>query len=69
MYHPTLLIKMKTSMIPIDLKMNTNYTKAMNMRNEHGQFAINIGATSILDQPFLDDDDVSQDSCDDDDTP
>ena len=38
------------------------------MRNEHGQFAMNIGATSILDQPYLDDDDVSQDSSDEDDT-
>ena len=24
----------------------------LNMRNEHGQFAMSIGATSILDQPF-----------------
>ena len=38
------------------------------MRNKHGQFAMNIGATSILDQPYLDDDDDSQDSSDDDDT-
>ena len=37
------------------------------MRNGHGQFAMNIGVTSILDQPYLDDDD-SQDSSDDDDT-
>ena len=29
------------------------------MRNEHGQFAMSIGATSILDQPYLDDDDDS----------
>ena len=36
------------------------------MRNEHGKFAINIGAISILDQPYLDDDDDSQDSSDDD---
>ena len=35
---------------------------AMNMRNEHGQFAMSIGATSILDQPYLDDDDDSQSS-------
>ena len=42
--------------------------QALNMRNEHGQFAMNIGATSILDQPYLDDDDDSQDSSDDDDT-
>ena len=41
--------------------------QALNMRNEHGQFAMNIGATSILDQSYLDDDD-SQDSSDDDDT-
>ena len=40
--------------------------QALNMRNEHGQFAMNIGATSILDHPYLDDD--SQDSGDDDDT-
>ena len=39
----------------------------LNKRNEHGQFAMNIGANSILDQPYLDDDD-SQDSSDDDDT-
>ena len=38
------------------------------MRNQHGQFAMNIGASSILDQPYLDDDDDSQDSSDDDDT-
>ena len=37
------------------------------MRNEHGQFAMNIGATSIFDQIYLDDDD-SQDTSDDDDT-
>ena len=42
--------------------------QALNMRNEHGQFAMNLGATSILDQPCLDDDDDSQDSSDDDDT-
>ena len=42
-------------------------TPHLNMRNEHGQFAMNIGATSILDQSYLDDDD-SQDSSDDDDT-
>ena len=40
---------------------------ALNTRNEHGQFAMNIGATSILDQPYLDDDDDSQDSSDEDD--
>ena len=40
--------------------------QALNMRNEHGQFAMNSGATSILDQTYLDDD--SQDSSDDDDT-
>ena len=39
---------------------------AMNMRNKHGQFAMSIGATSILDQPYLDDDDDSQDSSDED---
>ena len=37
------------------------------MRNEHGRFAMNIGATSIFDQTYLDDDD-SQDTSDDDDT-
>ena len=41
---------------------------ALTMRNEHGQFAMSIGATSILDQPYLDDDDDSQDSSDEDDT-
>ena len=40
---------------------------ALNMRNKHGQFAMSIGATSILDQPCLDDDDDSQDSKDEDD--
>ena len=29
--------------------------QALNMRNKHGQFAMNIGATSIFDQPYLDD--------------
>ena len=38
----------------------------LNMRNEHGQFAMSIGATSILDQPYPDDDD-SQDSSEEDD--
>ena len=37
---------------------------ALNMRNKHGQFAMSIGATSNLDQPYLDDDDDSQDSSD-----
>ena len=32
-----------------------------------GSFAMSIGATSILDQPYLDDDDDSQDSSDEDD--
>ena len=41
--------------------------QALNMRNEHGQFAMNIGATSILDQTYLDDDDC-QDTSDDNDT-
>ena len=40
---------------------------ALNMRNEHGQFAMSIGATSTLDQPYLDDDDDSQDSSEEDD--
>ena len=40
---------------------------ALNMRYEHGQFAMSIAATSILDQPYLDDDDDSQDSSDEDD--
>ena len=44
------------------------FYQALNMRNKHGQFAMNIGATSILDQQCLDDDDDSQDSRDDDDT-
>ena len=42
--------------------------QALNVRNEHGQFAMSIGATSILDQPYLLDDDDSQDSSDEDDT-
>ena len=41
--------------------------QALKMRNELGQFAMNIGATSIFDQIYLDDDD-SQDTSDDDDT-
>ena len=40
---------------------------ALKMRIAHGQFAMNIGATSIFDQVYLDDDD-SQESNDDDDT-
>ena len=40
---------------------------ALNMRNEHGQFAMSIAATSILDQPYQDDDDDSQDSSEEDD--
>ena len=59
-----------------DEDINANYGfedehqlyQALNMRNEHGKFAVNIGATNILDQPYLDDDDDSQDSSDDDDT-
>ena len=31
--------------------------QAMKLRTEHGKFAMNIGATSILDQAYLDDDD------------
>ena len=42
--------------------------QALNMRSERGQFAMNICATSIMDQPYLDDDDDSQDSSDDDDS-
>ena len=42
-------------------------SQALSMRNEHGQFAMNIGATSIFDQTYLDDDD-SKDTSDDDDT-
>ena len=41
--------------------------QALNMRNEHGQYAMNIDATSIFDQIYLDDED-SQDTSDDDDT-
>ena len=41
--------------------------QALNMRNEHGQFAMNIGATSIFDPTYQDDDD-SKDTSDDDDT-
>ena len=41
--------------------------QAMKLRTEHRQFAMNIGATSILDQAYLDDDD-SQASNDDDDS-
>ena len=41
--------------------------QAMKLRTEHGQFAMNIGATNILDQAYLDeDDDDSQVSNDDD---
>ena len=42
--------------------------QALKLRNEHGHFAMNIGATSILDQTYLDDDDDSQDTDDDDET-
>ena len=40
--------------------------QALNMRNEHGQFVMNIGATCIFDQIYLDSDD-SQDTSDEDD--
>ena len=41
--------------------------QAMKLRAEHGKFAMNIGATNILDQAYLDDnDDDSQASNDDD---
>ena len=39
--------------------------QALKSRNEHGQFAMNIGATSILDQTYLDDDDSQDDDVDD----
>ena len=42
--------------------------QALNMRNKHGLFTMNIGATSIFDQIYLDGD-GSQDTSDDDDTP
>ena len=42
--------------------------QALNMRNKHVQFSMNIGALSISGQPYLDDDDVSHDSSDDNDT-
>ena len=38
--------------------------QAMKLRTEHGNFAMNVGATRILDQAYLDDDD-SQGSNDD----
>ena len=41
--------------------------QALNMRNKNGQFAMNIGAASIFDQTYQDDDD-SQDTSDADDT-
>ena len=41
--------------------------QALNIRNEHGQFVMDVGATSISDQPYLDDDDDSEYSSDDDD--
>ena len=31
--------------------------QALDLRNEHGQYAMNIGATSIFDQIYMDDDD------------
>ena len=42
--------------------------QALKLRNEHGQFAMNIGSTSIFDQIYLDDDDSQDTSDDDDDT-
>ena len=36
--------------------------QAMKLRTEHGKFAMNIGATNILDQAYLDDDDDDDDS-------
>ena len=41
--------------------------QVLNIRNKHRQFVMNTGATSILDQPYMDDDN-SQDFSDDDDT-
>ena len=41
------------------------FYQAMKLRTEHGQFAMNVGATSMLDQVYMDDDD-SQGSNDDD---
>ena len=41
---------------------------ALKLRNEHGKFAMNIGATSIFDQIYLDDEDSQDTSDDDDDT-
>ena len=38
--------------------------QTMKLRTEHGQFAMNIGATIILGQAYLDDDDDSQASND-----
>ena len=42
--------------------------QALNMRNKHGHFAMSTGVTSILNQPYQDNDDDSQDSSDEDDT-
>ena len=39
----------------------------MKLRTEHGKFAMNIGATNILDQVYLDDDDDDSQASDDDD--
>ena len=41
--------------------------QAMKLRTEHGQFAMNIGATNILDHAYLDDDDDDSQASNDDD--
>ena len=41
--------------------------QAMKLRTEHGKFAMNIGATNILDQVYLDDDDDDSQASNDDD--
>ena len=54
---------MKTSTVQ-GFEDETQLYQAMKLRTEHGQFAMNVGATSIFDQAYLDDD-YSQGSNDD----
>ena len=48
------------------MPMSSMKNQYLSMRNKHGQFAMNIAATSIFDQTYLDDDDCHNTSDDDD---
>ena len=52
-------------MIPLAYEMQLY--QAMKLRSEHGQFAMNIGASNILDHSYLDDNDNNLQASNDDD--